>query len=111
KGCDLGRRCAFATADDRAGMTHSSARRGGRTGDKSSHGLFAIVLDPLSRFFFSRTADLADHDDTACFGIVVEQLDDIQMRGAVDRIAANADARRLADAAASQLPDRFVSQR
>ena len=42
--------------------------------------------------------------------IVVEHLDDIQMRGAVDGIAANADAGGLADAAAGELPDCFVSQ-
>ena len=33
------------------------------------------------------------------------------MRGAVDRIAADADAGGLADAAAGELPDRFVGQR
>jgi hypothetical protein len=45
------------------------------------------------------------------FRIVVEQFDDVEVRRAVDRIAADADAGGLADAAAGQLPDGLVSQR
>ena len=40
----------------------------------------------------------------------VEQLDDVQVRGAVDRVAADADAGGLADAAAGELPDGLVGQ-
>ena len=43
--------------------------------------------------------------------VVVEQLDHVEMRGAVDRIAADADAGGLADAARGQLPHGFVGQR
>ena len=43
--------------------------------------------------------------------VVVEHLDDVEVRGAVDRIAADADAGGLADAAAGELPDRLVGER
>ncbi len=45
------------------------------------------------------------------FRVVVEKFDHVQMRRAVDRIAADADAGGLADAARSELPDRLVGQR
>ena len=45
------------------------------------------------------------------FRVVVEKFDDVEMRRAVHRIAADADAGALADAARGELPDRFVSQR
>jgi hypothetical protein len=56
-------------------------------------------------------ADLADHDDPVRLRVVHEHLDDVQVRGAVDRVAADADAGALAHAAAGQLPDRLVGQR
>ena len=78
---------------------------------KSGHRLLAILLDPLGGFFFRAAADFANHDDAVRFRVVVEHFDHVEVRRAVDRIAADADAGGLADAARSQLPDRFVSQR
>ena len=45
------------------------------------------------------------------FRVVVEHFDDVQMGGAVDRIAADAHTGGLPDAAAGQLPDRLVGER
>jgi len=43
-------------------------------------------------------------------GVCVEELDDIEMRGAVDRIAADTDASGLADVFDGELVNRFVGQ-
>ena len=56
-------------------------------------------------------ADFADHDDRFGLRIVVEHLEHVQVRRAVDRIAADADAGALAVAAGGQLPDGFIGQR
>ena len=74
-------------------------------------GFLQLLPDPLGGFFLGAAADFADHDDAVRVRIVVEQLDDIEVRRAVDRVAADADAGGLADAAAGQLPDRLVGQR
>ena len=78
---------------------------------KPATGFLAILLDPLGRFFLGAAADFANHDDAVRVRVVVEQFDDVQMRHAGDRIAADADAGALARAAAGQLPDRLVSER
>ncbi len=89
-------------------------RRPGRRGgarNEAGDGLPAVAPDPGGGFFFSRAADFADHDDAVRVRVGVEELDDVQVRGAVDRVAADADAGGLADAAAGELPDGFVGQR
>ena len=93
------------------GVAHAASRRRGCPGDESGHRLLAVLLDPLGRFLLGGAADFADHDDAVSFGVVVEHLDDIEVRSAVDRVAANAHAGGLADAAAGQLPDRLIGQR
>jgi hypothetical protein len=74
-------------------------------------GFFMLVLAPLCRFGLVRTADFADHDHGVGIGIVVEQPHHVEVLQAVDRIAADADRRRLAEADFGQLADRFVGQR
>ena len=93
------------------GVAHAASGRRGRAGDESGDRFLAILLDPLGGFLLRAAADFADHDDAVRFRVVVEQFDHVQMRSAVDRIAADADAGGLADAARGQLPDRFVGQR
>ena len=78
---------------------------------KPATGFLQFCFDPLGGFFFRAAADFADHDDAGRFGVGVEQFDHVEMRRAVDRIAADADAGGLADAARGQLPDRLISQR
>ena len=78
---------------------------------KPGDGFLAVRFDPSRGFDFGVTADFADHDDAVGLGIVVEHLDHIEVRRAVDRIAANADAGGLADVLRRELKHRFVGQR
>src|SRR5581483_1943304 len=105
---DLRGRSAFAAADDGARVAHAASGRGGRAGDEARDRLFAILFDPLRRFLFGAAADFADHDDPVRVGIGAEHFNDVEVRRAVDRIAADADARALADAAFGQLPHGFI---
>src|SRR6185503_4777231 len=68
------------------------------------------LLNPLGGFLLGAAADFADQDDAFGFRVVHEELDDVQVRRAIDGIAANADASGLAGAAGGQLPDRFVGE-
>ena len=70
-----------------------------------------MLLRPGGGFFLGAAADLADHDDGFGLGVVVEHLEHVEVRGAIDRIAADADAGALAVAAGGELPDRLVGQR
>ena len=92
---------ALPSADDRAGVAHAASRGRGLPGDEADDRLLYILPDEVRGDFFRVSADFADHDDGVRIGIVVEQLDGIEERGADDRIAADADAGRLADARAS----------
>src|SRR3546814_10628591 len=57
------------------------------------------------------TTDLADHDDALGLRIVLEQLKAVDEVPAVDRVAADADDGRLAQARVGRLLDRLVRQR
>ena len=98
----------FNPADDSAGVAHATAGRRGRSGDKASDGFGAIVFDPAGGFHLGIAADLTDENDAVGLGIGVEQFDDIEMRGAVDRIAADTDASGLADVFDGELVNRLV---
>ncbi len=102
---------ALPAADDGSGMAHAAAGRRGLTGDKADHRLLHVLLDELGRGLFCRAADLADHDDGLGFRIAVEQAQRIDMSGADNRIATNADGCRLADAALRELVHRLIGQR
>src|SRR5215467_1252723 len=88
----------FAAGDDRAGVAHATSGRRGLAADEADHGLLDVLLDVFGGLFFGRAADLADHHDGVGVGVVVEQFDGVALRRADDRIAADADAGRLADA-------------
>ena len=104
-------RRALAAGDDRARMAHALARRRGHAGDEADHRLSHVGLDPARAVFLVGAADLADHDHRFGLRIVVEHLHHVEVLQAVDRVAADADARRLAEAELHQLADRFVGQR
>src|ERR1043166_985314 len=99
EGGDFGGGRAFAAADNSARMTHAAPRGSSRSGDETGDGFFAIRFNPLGGFLLGGSADLADHDDAMRVRIRVEELDDIQMRGAVDGIPSDADASGLPNAA------------
>src|SRR5215510_8488725 len=101
----------FAAGDDRARVAHSTSRRRGLAADEADHGFLDALLDVFGGLFLGRAADLADNYDGVGVGIVIEQFDGVALRRADDRIAADADAGRLADAERGQLPYGFVSQR
>src|SRR6201994_2766933 len=93
-------------------MAHAAARRRGDAGDEADHRLLGlVVLDEVRRVFFRRAADLADHDDGLGFRIAQEHLQHLDMLGALDRIAADADAGGLAEADRRRLRHRFIGQR
>ena len=91
-------------------MPHPFAGRGGDTGDVGGDRFGHVFLDEASALFFRAATDLADHDDGVGAGVFFEQSQDVQVVGAVDRVAADADAGGLTHAEAGQLPDGFVGQ-
>src|SRR5271163_4454478 len=93
--CNLVRRRTTSARNDRAGMAHPPAFRCGLSGDEGDYRFLKVFLDVSRGFLFSAAANLADHDDRARARILVEQLQNFDMAAADDRIAANADARRL----------------
>src|SRR5204863_2759056 len=111
EGGDFSRGCPLSAADDGASVAHAAPGRSSGAGDETSDGFAAVDFDPGSGFFFFGAADLADHDDAVRVRIVIEHFDDVEVRGAVDGVAADADACGLADTAASELPHGFVGKR
>ncbi|MND44866.1 hypothetical protein D3C80_357150 [compost metagenome] len=91
-------------------MAHALARRCGNTSDVGNDRLGDVGLDVGRGFFFSRTADLADHDDRFGLRVFLEQLQDVDEVGARDRVTADADAGRLAEAGVGGLLHSFVGQ-
>src|SRR6266404_1372806 len=84
---------ALAAGDNGPGMSHAPSRRRGAAGDETHHRLLALCGFQQGRgLFLGAAADLADHDDGLGLLIVQEQLQAIDEAGAVDRIAADADA-------------------
>ena len=110
KGFDFALGGSLASADDRAGVAHAASGRRGGSGDEAGDGLFAVFTDPLGGFFFGGSADFTDHDEGFGVRVVVEHFHDIEVRGAIDGVAADADAGGLAMAAAGELPHGFVGE-
>ena len=63
---------------------------------KAATGFLHVLLDEVGGFFFGAAADLADHDDGFGLGVVVEHAQHVDVVGAVDGVAADADAGGLA---------------
>src|SRR5262245_8080033 len=92
-------------------MTHPPPGRGGRAGDEADHGLLVAGLDEeLGAVFLGAAADFADHDDRLGGVVGEEQRQRIDEIRAVDRIAADADAGRLAKAGRRGLGHCLVSE-
>jgi hypothetical protein len=82
-----------ACRNDRAGMAHAAAFWRGEARDIADHRFGHVTLDPRRRLGFLGPANFADHHDRGGFRIALEQHQMVQERAAIDRIAANADAR------------------
>src|SRR5688500_19112589 len=92
-------------------MAHAPARRGGLSGDEPNDRRLHVALDERGCFLLVGAADLADQDDRAGFGVVLEERQAVDEVGADDRIAADPDARRLADAGTRQVMNDLVGKR
>src|SRR5712691_334093 len=102
---------ALAAGDDGAGMTHAEARRRGLPADEADHRLLHMRSHEGRRLLLRGAADLADHHDGLGLGIVLEEAEDVDEAGAIDGIAADPDAGRLAEAALGELVDHLVGER
>ena len=69
------------------------------------------MLDEIASVLFGRAADFADHNDALGFRVAEEHVQAVNEVGAVDRIAADADASRLTKTGRGGLSDRLVRQR
>ncbi len=74
-------------------------------------GFVTCFVDVLGRLLLRVAADLADHQDRLGLRVVLEQLQHVDVVRADDRVAADADAGRLAEAEVGELPDGLVGQR
>src|SRR5215213_8944816 len=100
-----------AARDEGAGVAHALAGRSGDAGDEADHRLGHVRLAPARRVGLVGAADLADHDHRVGARIVVEELHHVDVLEPVDRIAADADRARLAEADLRELRDRLVGER
>jgi hypothetical protein len=105
----LGR--ALAAGDDGAGVAHALAGRGGGAGDEARDRLLHVGLDVLGGALLGAAADLADHDDAVGVGSALKSSRHVDEVGAVDRVAADADAGALADAERGELTHGLVGER
>ena len=87
---------ARGAGDDRAGVAHLLAGRGGEAGDVGDDRLGDLGGDELGRPLLGVAADLADHHDQLGLGVGLVQREDVDEVGADDRVAADADDRGVA---------------
>src|SRR5579864_2362757 len=92
-------------------MTHAASRRRRLPGDKRNHRLLHMLFYIGSRGLFRVAANFADHNDRVRFLIFIEQFQRVDKVCPDDRISADPDRRRLANAALRQLEHGFVRQR
>ena len=91
-------------------MTHAAAGRRGLSGDEADHRLAHSPANEFRGLLLGIAPDFANHDDGVRIGIIVEKAHGIEERCADDGIAANANARGLADAQMGELADGLIGQ-
>ena len=104
-------RRAGRAGDDRAGVAHALAGRRLEAGDVGDHRLRHVLADVLGGALLLVAADLAHHHDQLGLGVLLEQRDHVDERGADDRVAADSDDRGVADAELGQLVADLVGER
>ena len=92
-------------------MAHRLPRRRGEAGDVREHRLRHLLLDEPRRLLLLVAADLADHDDDLRLRVGLEPLEHVDERRADDRVAADADDRRVAEPELGQLVADLVGER
>src|SRR5690606_7245253 len=111
EGADLLGGGARRAADDRAGVAHAAPGRSGLPGDEADDRLGQPLADERRRVLLVRAADLSDHDHRLGLSILLERGQAVDERRPDDRVAADAHARRLAEAGARELVDDLVRER
>ena len=81
-----------------------------RPGDEARHWLSHVLGHEGCGVLLGGPTDLADHDDAFGRRVVIEQPENIDEVGAVDRVATDADRGRLAKAESGQLIDGLIGQ-
>ncbi|CAB4717722.1 unannotated protein [freshwater metagenome] len=107
----LGGGSALAPGDDGAGVAHLLSGGCGHTSDVGNNRLAHLVLDELRCFFFSRTANFADHHDGFGVGVGFECFEAIDERSSGNRIATDTDARGDADVLKFEFVQCLVGER
>src|SRR5690606_22718620 len=79
------------TGDDRARVAHRLALGRGEPGDVADHGLGDVGLDVLGGALLGVPTDLTDHHDELGLRVGLERLQRVDVRGADDRVATDAD--------------------
>ena len=82
---------SLATCDYCAGMAHATSRRRCLSGNESDNWFGDVLFRECRCFFFSRAANLPNHDYSVCFRIILKQSERIHMRGTNNRIATDTD--------------------
>src|SRR5690606_39873064 len=106
---------ALATGDDGTSVPHGAAGRGCASSDEACHRLPAaapgLVLEELRGILFGGTADFANHDDGFRFRVCQEHLEHVYELDALDRVAADANGRCLAETDIGGLEHRLIGKR
>ncbi len=93
---------ALSSGDDGSGVTHPPAGWRGDAGDEGHDrlgvGARVVGLQEVRGPLLGLAADLADHDDALGVGVLQEDVQAVHEVGAVERVAADAHAQRLAQA-------------
>src|SRR5579871_4116777 len=101
----------FSAGDDGTGVAHPFAGRRRLPGDERGDRLRHLGPRELGGRLLRRAADLAHHQYRAGAGVRLEARQAVDEVHSLDRITADADARRLADPELRQLVDALVRQR
>ena len=112
QGIHLRLRGVIRTANDGTRVTHAASRRSSAPRDERHYWLVLHVgLNPTASFHLIGAADFANHDDAVRVLIGGEHFQDVDEVQTLDRIATDAHAGGLADAAFTGLPDRLIGER
>ncbi len=97
--------------DDRTGVSHSFSWRGCSASDKCCHGFGDVILDVFCSLFFCIATNLANHQNDFSLIVILESLEEVDVRCAHDRVTTQSNAGRLAQPNLGGLPNGFIGQR
>src|SRR5438093_6737616 len=92
-------------------MAHAPPGRRGLTGDEANNGLRHLLANELRGLLFVGATDLAHHRNGLGLRVLLERRQAVDEIRPIDRIAADANARRLPEAGTSELIDDLIRQR